>query len=52
MSLLQINNLSVTFDGEDGPVQAVNNLSFSIDRGEVEHHAVSIVVITVPIVYE
>ena len=34
MSLLQINNLSVTFDGEDGPVHAVNNLSLSIDRGE------------------
>jgi oligopeptide transport system ATP-binding protein len=34
MSLLQINNLSVTFDGEDGPVHAVNELSLSIDKGE------------------
>ncbi|UTS82066.1 oligopeptide/dipeptide ABC transporter ATP-binding protein [Phaeobacter piscinae] len=34
MPLLQINNLSVTFDGEDGPVHAVNNLSLSVDRGE------------------
>ena len=34
MSLLQIDNLSVTFDGEDGPVHAVNNLSLSIDKGE------------------
>ncbi|RVV97601.1 ATP-binding cassette domain-containing protein [Mesobaculum littorinae] len=34
MSLLQIDNLSVTFDGEDGPVHAVNDLSLAIDRGE------------------
>lgn len=34
MSLLQIDNLSVTFDGEDGPVHAVNDLSLSIDKGE------------------
>ena len=34
MSLLQIDKLSVTFDGEDGPVHAVNDLSLSINRGE------------------
>ena len=34
MSLLEIDKLSVTFDGEDGPVHAVNDLSLSINRGE------------------
>ncbi len=34
MSLLQIKDLSVTFDSEDGPVHAVNNLSLSIDQGQ------------------
>ncbi|MEO9628967.1 MAG: oligopeptide/dipeptide ABC transporter ATP-binding protein [Sulfitobacter sp.] len=34
MSLLEIDKLSVTFDGEDGPVHAVNDLSLSISRGE------------------
>ncbi len=34
MSLLQINDLSVTFDGDDGPVHAVNGLSLSIDKGQ------------------
>ena len=34
MSLLTIKDLSVTFDGEDGPVHAVNNLSLSIDKGQ------------------
>ena len=34
MSLLEIDKLSVTFDGEDGPVHAVNDLSLSIDKGE------------------
>ncbi|SEN17381.1 oligopeptide transport system ATP-binding protein [Loktanella fryxellensis] len=34
MALLEIDNLSVTFDGEDGPVHAVNDLSLSIDRGQ------------------
>ncbi|WP_339638942.1 oligopeptide/dipeptide ABC transporter ATP-binding protein [uncultured Sulfitobacter sp.] len=34
MSLLEIDKLTVTFDGEDGPVHAVNDLSLSISRGE------------------
>ncbi|MCF7698067.1 oligopeptide/dipeptide ABC transporter ATP-binding protein [Loktanella sp. M215] len=34
MPLLSINNLSVTFDGQDGPVHAVNDLSLSIDKGQ------------------
>ncbi|WPZ31496.1 oligopeptide/dipeptide ABC transporter ATP-binding protein (plasmid) [Sulfitobacter sp. OXR-159] len=34
MSLLEIDKLSVAFDGEDGPVHAVNDLSLSISRGE------------------
>ena len=34
MSLLEIDKLSVTFDGDDGPVHAVNDLSLSISRGE------------------
>ena len=34
MSLLKIDKLSVTFDGDDGPVHAVNDLSLSINRGE------------------
>ncbi|QOL79379.1 oligopeptide/dipeptide ABC transporter ATP-binding protein [Pseudooceanicola spongiae] len=34
MSLLQIKDLSVTFEGDDGPVHAVNNLSLSIDKGQ------------------
>ncbi|HAC51288.1 oligopeptide transporter ATP-binding component [Sulfitobacter sp. HI0082] len=34
MSLLEIDKLSVTFDGDDGPVHAVNDLSLSINRGE------------------
>ena len=34
MSLLEIDKLNVTFEGDDGPVHAVNDLSLSIDRGE------------------
>ncbi|MFZ3580629.1 oligopeptide/dipeptide ABC transporter ATP-binding protein [Loktanella sp. DJP18] len=34
MSLLTIKDLSVTFDGEDGDVHAVNDLSLSIDQGQ------------------
>ena len=34
MSLLEIDKLSVTFVGDDGPVHAVNDLSLSINRGE------------------
>lgn len=34
MSLLEIDKLSVTFEGDDGPVHAVNDLSLSISRGE------------------
>ena len=32
MSLLDIKNLSVTFDTETGPVQAVRGVSFSLGR--------------------
>ncbi|CUH07783.1 Stage 0 sporulation protein KD [Jannaschia seosinensis] len=34
MALLDIDNLSVTFDTDDGPVYAVSELSLSIDRGQ------------------
>ncbi|MBO9431816.1 oligopeptide/dipeptide ABC transporter ATP-binding protein [Sulfitobacter sp. R18_1] len=34
MSLLEIDKLDVTFEGDDGPVHAVNDLSLAIDRGE------------------
>jgi oligopeptide transport system ATP-binding protein len=34
MPLLEIDKLNVTFEGDDGPVHAVNDLSLSIDRGE------------------
>ncbi|MCZ4365984.1 oligopeptide/dipeptide ABC transporter ATP-binding protein [Sulfitobacter dubius] len=34
MSLLEIDKLKVTFEGDDGPVHAVNDLSLSINRGE------------------
>ncbi|TRD18856.1 oligopeptide/dipeptide ABC transporter ATP-binding protein [Palleronia caenipelagi] len=34
MALLDINNLSVTFDTDDGPVHAVSGLSLSVKRGE------------------
>ena len=33
--LLEVKNLSVTFHTRKGLVRAVNNLSFSIDAGEV-----------------
>ena len=34
MSLLEIEDLRVTFQTADGPVNAVNGLSFEIDKGE------------------
>ncbi|MFG6603736.1 ATP-binding cassette domain-containing protein, partial [Sulfitobacter sp. 1A09134] len=34
MSLLEIDKLNVTFEGDDGPVHAVNDLSLAINRGE------------------
>ena len=34
MALLELDDLSVTFDTEDGPVHAVNDLNLSIDRGD------------------
>ncbi len=34
MSLLEIKDLKVTFRTNDGPVNAVNGLSFTIDKGE------------------
>ena len=34
MALLQINDLRVTFQTNDGPVNAVNGVSFDIDKGE------------------
>ena len=34
MSLLDIENLTVTFRTNDGPVNAVNGVSFGIDAGE------------------
>ena len=34
MSLLEITNLTVTFDTPDGTVQAVSDLSMTMDRGE------------------
>jgi oligopeptide transport system ATP-binding protein len=34
MSLLEINDLKVTFRTNDGPVNAVNGVSFNIDKGE------------------
>ena len=34
MSLLQIKDLSVRFGTPDGPVEAVSNLSFSLERGQ------------------
>ena len=33
-SLLEVKNLNVTFDTEDGPVHAVNGISFSLNKGE------------------
>ena len=34
MPLLEIDDLSVTFDTQDGPVHAVNGLSLAVERGE------------------
>ena len=34
MELLEVKNLRTTFRTEDGPVTAVNGLSFSLDAGE------------------
>ncbi len=33
-SLLEVKNLNVSFDTEDGPVHAVNGISFSLNKGE------------------
>ncbi len=33
MSLLEVNNLSVTFATDAGPVKAVNDVSFTLDAG-------------------
>ncbi|HEY8646772.1 MAG TPA: ATP-binding cassette domain-containing protein, partial [Gaiellaceae bacterium] len=35
MSLLEVQDLSVRFDTDDGAVHAVDRLSFSLDPGEV-----------------
>ncbi|MCF6472440.1 ABC transporter ATP-binding protein [Nonomuraea sp. MG754425] len=35
MSLLEITNLKVSFDTEDGQVQAVRDISLSLDEGEI-----------------
>jgi peptide/nickel transport system ATP-binding protein len=35
MPLLEVNDLSVRFDTDDGPVHAVDRLSFSLEEGEV-----------------
>jgi peptide/nickel transport system ATP-binding protein len=34
-ALLEVSDLSVRFDTDDGPVHAVDRLSFTVDRGEV-----------------
>ena len=34
MALLEVSNLRTTFKTEDGPVTAVNGLSFTLDRGQ------------------
>jgi oligopeptide transport system ATP-binding protein len=34
MSLLELKNLSVSFDTQEGTVRAVNNLSMTMERGE------------------
>jgi peptide/nickel transport system ATP-binding protein len=35
MPLLEVNDLSVRFDTDDGPVHAVDRLSFTLEQGEV-----------------
>src|SRR6187200_2791528 len=35
MALLEVKNLSVEFPTDDGVVQAVRNVSFSVDTGQV-----------------
>jgi len=34
MTLLEVNDLSIQYDTKDGPIQAVRNVSFSIDEDE------------------
>ncbi len=34
MAMLDVNNLSVRFDTPDGVVNAVNDVSFSLDKGQ------------------
>ena len=34
MSLLEINNLSISFDTPDGKVKAVNDVSFNLNHNE------------------
>ena len=35
MALLEVRDLSTTFSTDDGPVQAIDKVSFSLDRGQV-----------------
>jgi ABC-type antimicrobial peptide transport system ATPase subunit len=35
MALLDVSDLSVRFGGDDGAVQAVDRVSFGLERGEV-----------------
>ena len=35
MALLEVTNLAVTFRTDDGPVQAVRGVDFSVDPGKV-----------------
>ena len=35
MSFLEVNNLNVEFKTTDGIVRAVNNVSFSLEEGEI-----------------
>ena len=33
--LLEVDDLEVVFDTEDGPVHAVNKISFALDRAQI-----------------